>query len=152
MAHISVSIELDASPERVWAVVEPVERHVDWMHDAVAIRFESDQTRGVGTRFLCDTKVGPIKLVDRMEITEWRPNEAMGVRHTGLVTGTGRFTLTPIDLGRRTRFTWAEELIFPWWLGGPIGAFVGGKLVMQAIWRRNLRELAEIVERVGHPA
>jgi uncharacterized protein YndB with AHSA1/START domain len=142
-----VSIELDASPERVWQVVEPVERHVDWMHDAVAIRFETDQTRGVGTRFLCDTKVGPIKLVDRMEITEWRPGEAMGVRHTGLVTGTGLFTLEPIDLGRRTRFTWAEELIFPWWLGGPIGAFVGGKIVMQAIWRRNLRELAEIVER-----
>lgn len=146
MAHISVSIEIDATPQRVWEVVEPVERHVDWMHDAVAIRFETDQTRGVGTRFLCDTKVGPIELVDKMEITEWRPGEAMGVRHTGMVTGTGMFTLTPIDLGRRTRFTWAEELIFPWWLGGPIGAWIGGKLVMGAIWRRNLRGLARIVE------
>ena len=146
MAHISVSIEIDATPQRVWEVVEPVERHVDWMHDAVAIRFETDQTRGVGTRFLCDTKVGPIELVDKMEITEWRPGEAMGVRHTGIVTGTGTFTLTPIDLGRRTRFTWAEELIFPWWLGGPIGAWIGGKLVMGAIWRRNLRGLARIVE------
>jgi hypothetical protein len=146
MAHISVSIEIDATPERVWQVVEPVERHVDWMHDAVAIRFVTEQTRGIGTEFLCDTKVGPIKLVDRMEITEWRPNEAMGVRHTGMVTGTGMFTLTPIDLGRRTRFTWAEELIFPWWLGGPIGAWIGGKVVMGAIWRRNLRGLARIVE------
>lgn len=146
MAHISVSIEIDATPQRVWEVVEPVERHVDWMHDAVAIRFETDQTRGVGTRFLCDTKVGPIELVDKMEITEWRPGEAMGVRHTGMVTGTGMFTLTPIDLGRRTRFIWAEELIFPWWLGGPIGAWIGGKLVMGAIWRRNLRGLARIVE------
>jgi uncharacterized protein YndB with AHSA1/START domain len=146
VAHISVSIEIDATPQRVWEVVEPVERHVDWMHDAVAIRFETDQTRGVGTRFLCDTKVGPIELVDQMEITEWRPSEAMGVRHTGIVTGTGMFTLTPIDLGRRTRFTWAEELIVPWWLGGPIGAWIGGKLVMGAIWRRNLRGLARIVE------
>lgn len=146
MARISVSIEIDATPERVWQVVEPVERHVDWMHDAVAIRFVTDQTRGVGTEFLCDTKVGPIRLVDRMEITEWQAGETMGVRHTGVVTGTGRFTLTPIDLGRRTRFTWAEELVFPWWLGGPIGAFVGGKIVMQAIWRRNLRELARLVE------
>ena len=146
MARNSVSNQIDATPERVWEVVEPVERHVDWMHDAVAIRFETDQTRGVGTRFLCDTKVGPIELVDKMEITEWRPGEAMGVRHTGIVTGTGMFTLTPIDLGRRTRFTWAEELIFPWWLGGPIGAWIGGKLVMGAIWRRNLRGLARIVE------
>lgn len=141
-----MSIELDAPVERVWQIVEPVERHVDWMHDAVAIRFEDEQTRGVGTRFLCDTKVGPIRLVDRMEITEWRPNEAMGVRHVGLVTGTGVFTLTPIDLGRRTRFTWSEELVFPWWLGGPLGALIGGKVVLGAIWRRNLRALDRIVD------
>jgi hypothetical protein len=146
MAAIEVSIEIDASVDRVWQVVEPVERHVDWMHDAVAIRFKDQQTRGVGTQFTCDTKVGPLKLVDHMEITEWQPGRAMGVRHTGIVTGSGMFTLTPIDLDRRTRFTWAEELIFPWWLGGPVGAFVGGKLVMKAIWRRNLRELRAIVE------
>jgi uncharacterized protein YndB with AHSA1/START domain len=146
MSSIRVSVEIDATPERTWQVVEPIEHHVDWMHDAVAIRFETEQTRGVGTRFLCDTKVGPIKLVDQMEITEWEPERTMGVKHTGVVTGTGRFTLTPLDLGRRTRFTWTEELRFPWWLGGPVGAFVGGKVVMQAIWRRNLRLLARIVE------
>jgi hypothetical protein len=146
MAGIVVSVEITATPAQVWQVVEPVERHVDWMHDAVAIRFTGEQTRGVGTEFLCDTKVGPLKLVDRMEITEWEPGAVMGVRHTGLVTGSGRFTLTPIDLGRRTRFTWAEELRFPWWMGGPVGAFVGGKLVLRAIWRRNLRGLRRQVE------
>ncbi|MFM2076414.1 MAG: hypothetical protein RJA49_304, partial [Actinomycetota bacterium] len=98
MPGIVVSIEIDATPARVWEVVEPVERHVDWMHDAVAIRFTTDQTRGVGTEFLCDTKVGPITLVDRMEITEWAPGAAMGVRHTGMITGTGTFSLEPIDL------------------------------------------------------
>ena len=130
----------------MWAVVEPVERHVDWMHDAVAIRFDGEQTRGVGTRFWCDTKVGPIKLVDTMEITAWEPEHTMGVRHIGMVTGSGQFTLTPIDLDRRTRFTWSEELIFPWWLGGPVGAFVGGKVVLAAIWKRNLRDLRRLVE------
>ena len=83
------------------------------MHDAVAIRFQTEQHRGVGTRFVCDTKVGPIELVDRMEITEWEPGVAMGVRHAGVVTGTGRSRLTPIDLGRRTRFAWTEELQLP---------------------------------------
>lgn len=146
MSRITVSIELPASPARVWEVVEPVERHVDWMHDAVAIRFIGEQTRGVGTEFLCDTRVGPITLVDRMEITEWEPASVMGVRHTGVVTGVGRFTLEAIDLGRRTRFTWAETLRFPWWMGGPIGAAVGGRLVMGPIWRRNLRLLKRIVE------
>ena len=143
---IVVGVEIDATPERVWDVVEPVERHVDWMHDAVAIRFTGEQTRGVGTEFLCDTKVGPFKLVDRMEITEWEPGAVMGVRHIGMVTGTGRFTLEPIDLGRRTRFVWEETLVFPWWMGGPLGALIGGKIVLAAIWRRNLRGLRRLVE------
>ncbi len=146
MGDIVVSVEIDATPEQVWTIVEPVENHVDWMHDAVAIRFQTEQRRGVGTTFLCDTKVGPIKLVDAMEITEWVPGASMGVRHVGMVTGTGAFTLTPIDLGRRTRFTWAETLIFPWWLGGPVGAFIGGKVVLRAIWKRNLRNLKRLVE------
>lgn len=143
---IVVGIEIDATPARVWEVVEPVERHVDWMHDAVAIRFTSDQTRGVGTEFLCDTKVGPFSLVDKMEITEWVPGEVMGVRHTGLVTGVGRFTIEPIDLGRRTRFTWAEDLTFPWWMGGPLGAWIGGKIALGPIWRRNLKNLRHLAE------
>lgn len=146
MPGIRVAIDIDATPERVWDVVEPVERHVDWMHDAVAIRFTGEQTRGVGTEFLCDTKVGPFKLVDRMEITEWEPGAVMGVRHIGMVTGTGRFTLEPIDLGRRTRFVWEETLVFPWWMGGPLGALIGGKVVLAAIWRRNLRGLRRLVE------
>lgn len=143
---IVVSIEIDAPPARVWDVVEPIERHVDWMKDAVAIRFTSDQTRDVGTAFDCDTKVGPFSLVDRMTITEWVPGEVMGVRHVGVVTGEGRFTLEPIDLGRRTRFTWAETLTFPWWLGGRLGAWVGGRVALRPIWTRNLRRLRDLVE------
>jgi hypothetical protein len=119
------------------------------MADAVAIRFEGSQTRGVGTKFLCDTKVGPITLTDKMEITEWSPRQAMGVRHVGVVTGTGTFTLTPLDGGRSTRFEWSEDLRFPWWLGGRLGEIIGGKLVMGAIWRRNLKQLKKIVERAS---
>jgi len=142
---IRVSVDIAAPVQKVWDVVEPVERHIDWMADAVAIRFQTEQTRGTGTTFFCDTKVGPIKLVDVMTITAWEPGKVMGVKHTGVVTGTGEFTLEAID-DAHTRFTWTESLTFPWWLGGPIGAFVGGQIVMKAIWRRNLRELKKLVE------
>lgn len=147
MSRITVSIELAASPARVWEIVEPVERHVDWMADAVAIRFTNSQTRGVGTTFDCDTKVGPIKLTDRMEITEWVPEKSMGVKHVGIVTGTGVFTIEPIGNGQYTKFTWSEKLTFPWWLGGPIGEVIGGNIVMKAIWRRNLKKLKALVEK-----
>lgn len=144
MTAIRVSITIDATPAEVWSVVEHVADHVDWMHDAVAIRFTTDRTSGVGTAFDCDTKVGPIRLTDRMEITEWEPERSMGVRHVGLVTGVGAFSLAPLD-GGRTAFSWAEELHFPWWMGGRLGGAVGAP-ILRRIWRRNLRELRTIVE------
>ena len=144
MGRIRVSTIIDAPPAQVWDVVRHVEGHVDWMADAVAIRFTSGRTSGVGTTFDCDTKVGPIRLTDRMEITEWQPRRSIGVRHVGLVTGVGRFTLRAARHGR-TRFTWDERLTFPWWLGGPIGGVVGGR-VMRRIWRHNLGALKRLVE------
>ena len=91
-------------------------------------------------------EIGPFTLNDRMEITEWEPEQRMGVRHAGVVTGTGVFKLAPIDLGRRTRFTWTEELRFPWYLGGTFAGLLGGRYVLASIWRRNLTALARLVE------
>ena len=131
---------LGASPEVVWAYLEDLEAHPQWMHDAVRIRFLTDRRSGVGTRYECDTKVGPFQLTDVMEITEWSPRRAMGVRHVGVVTGTGRFTLQR-RRGGRTRFTWTERLEFPWRRGGPVAARLA-KPVLKRVWKRNLRELA----------
>jgi carbon monoxide dehydrogenase subunit G len=142
--RIRVGITIGAGPAEVWRVVEPLERHVDWMADAESIRFTGPRTRGVGTTFDCVTKVGPIRLTDRMAVTEWEPGRSMGIEHRGVVTGRGRFTLRR-RRGGRTRFTWRESLVFPWWMGGPVGAFVASP-VLRAIWRRNLRRLRSIVE------
>lgn len=149
MARITVSTVIDASPDEVWAVVEDIASHVEWMADARAIRFTSARSSGVGTTFDCDTRVGPLRLTDRMEITRWEPGRAMGVRHAGLVTGDGVFTLSPaggwLRRRRATRFEWSERLVFPWWMGGPAGALVGGR-VLARVWRRNLRGLKRRVE------
>ena len=147
MSVIRVGTSYDAPPAEVWRVLEPIEAHVDWMADAEIIRFTTDQTRGLGTRFECVTRIGPIRLTDKMSITAWEPGRSMGVEHDGLVTGSGRFTLEPLDDGRRTRFTWEEELTFPWWLAGRLGASVGGQTVMKRIWRGNLERLRKLVER-----
>jgi uncharacterized protein YndB with AHSA1/START domain len=147
VAAITVSADFDAPPATVWRVIEPIEDHVAWMADARSIRFLTSQRRGVGTRFTCETVIGALRLDDQMEIIDWQPEHVMGVRHRGLVTGTGRFVLSPLDDGRRTRFTWHEELHFPWWLGGPVGARLGGASALRRIWRGNLRRLKPLVER-----
>ncbi|MGQ0830742.1 MAG: SRPBCC family protein [Microthrixaceae bacterium] len=139
MARIRVRTILDATPAEVWADLEDIASHSDWMADAVGIRFLTAQTSGVGTRFECDTKVGPFRLTDVMEITEWSPGRAMGVTHTGLVTGSGRFTLKRAR-GGRTAFQWRERLRFPLWMGGPLGA-LASKPVLTRVWRRSMRNL-----------
>jgi carbon monoxide dehydrogenase subunit G len=143
---IRVGITIDAPPDVTWRTVEPIENHVDWMADAESIHFTSTRTRGTGTTFECVTKVGPIRLTDRMTVTEWQPGRVMGIEHHGVVTGRGRFTVRR-RRGGRTRFTWNERLEFPWWMGGPVGA-LAAKPVLRAIWRRNLRRLKAIVEAV----
>jgi hypothetical protein len=145
MSAIRVSTVIDAEAAAAWARLEPIERHVDWMADAEAITFEGEQTRGVGTRFVCATRVGPIHLADRMVITEWVPLQAMGVRHEGVVTGTGRFTLEAAP-GGGTVFAWQEDVRFPWWLGGRAGERAGGRPVLRALWGRNLARFKALVE------
>lgn len=144
MSRIRVSTVIDAPPRTVWAAVRDVRSHVAWMEDAVAIRLTSKGKQGKGTTFDCDTKVGPFRLVDRMEVTEWSEGRAMGIHHVGLVRGSGRFTVRRTPRGR-TRFTWEERLRFPWWMGGPTGALLAGP-VLRRIWRRNLTNLKRLVE------
>ena len=141
---LRVGITIGASPAQVWRVIEPIERHIDWMADAVSITFTGASRRGVGTSFDCVTRIGPLRTIDRMTVTEWEPHRAMGIEHHGVVTGRGRFTLR----GRpraRTRFTWTEQLTFPWWMGGAAGA-LAARPVLRAVWRRNLRRLKRLVE------
>jgi uncharacterized protein YndB with AHSA1/START domain len=144
VARIRTRIDIDAPPAVVWRAIEDVESHVGWMDDAVAIRLTSRRRRGVGTTFDCDTKVGPLRLTDRMAITEWKPRHSMGVSHIGLVSGTGHFRLRR-RRGGRTRFSWNERLSFPWFLGGPMGAAVAAP-ILKRIWRRNLANLKALVE------
>ncbi|MXW57570.1 MAG: SRPBCC family protein [Acidimicrobiia bacterium] len=139
MARIRVSTTIEASLDSVWEYVRRIDSHTEWMADAESISYQSDQTEGVGTAFECLTKVGPLRLNDTMVVTEWAEKEAIGVRHTGLVTGEGRFTLAPAGTDR-TEFCWTEELQFPWWMGGILGDIVGAR-ILEWVWRRNLKTL-----------
>ncbi len=142
---VIVGITIERSAGDVWADVRDISSHVTWMQDATAIRFLTDHVEGSGTRFECDTKIGPFKLTDVMEITEWVDARRMGVRHVGLVEGTGVFTLT--ELGPdRTEFRWEEDLVFPWFMGGRVGAFVS-RPILRLIWKRNLTRLKARLER-----
>jgi uncharacterized protein YndB with AHSA1/START domain len=141
---IRVRVIIDASRAMTWSMLEDIDSHVAWMADAQSITFTTSQRDGVGTTFDCHTKVGPIRVVDAMTITEWVPGEAMGVDHHGVVRGSGIFRLHGAK-HQRTLFSWEERLAFPWWLGGYAGERIAQPLLVH-IWRGNLARLKRIVE------
>lgn len=144
MATIQITQAFSVTPDVLWQELRQINRHVLWMHDAVAITFNDDQREGVGTQFLCTTKVGPFVTQDKMVITQWVDEEVMGVEHRGLIRGSGTFELAANATG--SELSWREKLDFPWWLGGPLGSYVASP-VLRRIWRENLRALASVTER-----
>jgi hypothetical protein len=149
MTRIVTAAQIAATPAEVWRVASDLAAQPNWMHDALAIRFASPQTSGVGVVMDCDTRIGPIRLTDRMVVTQWVDGREIAIRHEGLVNGTGRFMIEPDRVG--TRFTWSEDLLFPWWLGGPV-AGAAARPVLAAIWRRDIRTLRLLAETAAAPA
>lgn len=143
MFPVRVSVFVDAPLADMWHAVADLPSHTVWMADAVAIRFPAGQTAGSGTVMDVDTRIGPFRLTDRMEVTRWFPPRSIEVAHQGLIRGQGRFDLAPMAGG--IRFTWTEELRFPWWLGGPLTALLA-RPVLAFVWRRNLRRFQAMME------
>ena len=143
MATIEISTHINVSPEILWEELRHIDRHVNWMNDAVSITFTSPTTEGVGTQFSCLTKVGPFKTTDIMTITQWQENKVMGVEHVGLDKGTGTFHIEPH--GEGSTITWKESLSFPLFFLGSLGALAATPLLTY-IWKKNLTNLKNIVE------
>ena len=113
------------------------------MSDAESITFTSSSRSGTGTKFVCLTKVGPIRLRDKMEITNWQEGSEITIQHSGIISGSGSLSLDEIG-EKQTLLTWREDLNFPAIFIAPIGPFVAKK-VLGRIWKLNLQRFAERV-------
>jgi len=143
MPSVTVSIDIKAPLVEVWEAAADLAGHGRWMGDVESIGFDSDARQGPGTVMRVATKVGPFRTTDVMVITAWEPGRRIAVEHSGLFTGRGEFVLSPV--AGATRFTWMEDLVFPWRFGGPIGATLSRPLFTW-IWRRNLHRLKALLE------
>jgi hypothetical protein len=83
---------------------------------------------------------GPFRTVDIMEVVGWEEGRLIEVDHRGLITGRGSLGAYPLE--EDTMVTWEESLVFPWWLGGVVTAWLT-RPMFAAIWRGNLRRLEE---------
>lgn len=146
---VNVAVDIAAPADEVWEHASDLPSHTEWMRDAKAIEFLSGSTSGVGTTMRVLTKVGPLKTSDVMTVTRWEEPDLIEVRHSGTVTGLGRFEIEALDAAT-TRFSWHEDLEMPWYFGGTLGLPISER-VLAMIWKANLRLFKEMVESAHRP-
>jgi carbon monoxide dehydrogenase subunit G len=133
---IRTSTVVAAPIDVVWADLADVGSHVEWMSDVSEISFTSPENSGVGAIYEVRSRFGPVRLRDRLEISDWRPGETLAVRRRGVVGGEGRFTLEAIS-SDQTRLIRDMDLDFPWWLGAGIGERIAAPL-LRRLFAANL--------------
>jgi len=143
MPSVTVWVDIEAPLDKVWEAAADLSGHGRWMSDVESIGFDTEVRQGPGTVMRVLTKVGPLRTTDVMVVTAWDPRRRIGVEHRGLFSGRGEFVLSPV--AGATRFTWMEDLVFPWRFAGPIGATLARPLLTW-IWRRNLQRLKMLLE------
>jgi uncharacterized protein YndB with AHSA1/START domain len=145
VAEVSVTVDVEASPEAVWAAAVDWDRQGEWM---ALTRVSGGHGRGATlTAF---TGIGRLGFDDPMTITAWEPPYRCVVRHDGdVVRGTAAFEVVPTERG--ARFVWTEWLVLPFGLAGELGFAVVKPLVLWPL-RRSMRRFAAMVSSRGTPA
>lgn len=139
MPEITLSVDVDAPPEAVWAAVIDWDRQGEWM---LLTRVRGGH--GLGATVEAFTGVGRVGFLDPMTITHWRPPLRCEVRHRGrVVRGSAAFEVEPLPDGR-SRFVWSEWLLLPLGAVGRLGFALLRPLVVAGI-RYSLRRFARWV-------
>ena len=111
MAPVVERIEINRSPEDVFAYLDDLSRHGEWDEQIVSTLVETDGPTRVGTR-ATDTRKLPFGKQDiAYEITEHDPPRRSAFRGVnGAVRPVGSVTIEPLDGGARSRVTLEFEL------------------------------------------
>ncbi len=140
MPEVSVSVDVDASPEQVWRTAVDWPTQARWMF-LTHVDVTSGDGHQVGDELSAFTGIGRVGFVDTMTITAYDAPQCCVVRHTGkVVRGTAAFEVVALGPDR-ARFVWTEWLELPLGLVGQVGFALFRPLFLWPL-RRSLRAFA----------
>jgi carbon monoxide dehydrogenase subunit G len=147
--ELTERIDVDAPPERTWAVLTDWTAQGEWMLatdvrevDGPAQRLHGRLAARTGLPLPGGRHVG---VLDTMIITKWEPPRLVEVQHTGrLIRGPGIFRIEP--RGEQSTLVWTERLYLPYGYLGELGWFLIRPLAVAGI-RRSLRRFAAVASR-----
>jgi uncharacterized membrane protein len=140
---ITESIEIDRTPEEVFAYIDQLERHGEWQGAIVSVEVETEGPTRVGSRAAEMRRVpgGTRRLT--YEITEHDPPRRASFRGvSGPVRPDGTVTVEPVGDGSRSRVTLQLEL-----KGHGLGKLIA-PLAMREARKRVPEDQARLKERL----
>ena len=106
MTTITHSVEIDRSPEDVFAYVEDLARHGEWQDTVVATTVTPEGPTRVGTRATETRKMGNREQTVTYEVTERTPPRSFAFKGIdGPIRTIGHGTVEALDGGSRSRVT-----------------------------------------------
>ena len=144
MARIEESIEINASPQKIWPVVR-WDKVPEWMGIIKKVEYTSEETDKIGATAHWVGEAGGVKSEWDTETTEWEQCKRGAWRSTGgMFTGIGSMTLTPTEAGTTATFMMDYELPY-----SIFGRIIDKLRVCKAVEKgaiEGLRKLKEITE------
>ena len=139
MGHVRDTFHIDASPDRVWALVTDLSRYSEWQAGLVEVKDSSGSLDHVGSKFTAVVQVMGRRLEATSEVTKVEPGKLIEQR--GSVVGGGpavsTFRIEPVSGGTDMTVELAYELP-----GGLIGD-IADKLFMERAIERQIRHSNE---------
>lgn len=110
--NLSVQVDVEASPETVFAAATDWDRQGEWML-GTTVRVRRGDGRSVGSELEAVTGIAGVGVADHMQITVWDAPSRCEMRHLGrVVRGVGIFAVRPRGRDAAT-FEWIEQLELP---------------------------------------
>jgi uncharacterized protein YndB with AHSA1/START domain len=140
------SIEITASPEKVWPFLVEPEKILKWFTLLQKFEYTGEKRSGVGATFYYEEKSGGQLMKCHYKVTDWVENKkiAFGVTSGSLNKDDQVWSVEAAPAG--SRFTMYEDLEMPMGIFGKIIGALFGQMMVGGDMKKilaNLKKLAE---------
>jgi len=152
MGHVSIDMEIEATPEEVWDVVSDPRNLPRWDRHISNVRGVPDEGLALGDRYTTDLRMFGVRGTVEAEVLEMDPPKRSRIRLRGLLDATVNTSVSPLAGGRRSLLEHDVEYHFR---GGGLAAFATQGLELTGgpgvVLRRGVmaqkRQIEEMVRR-----
>lgn len=142
--RMQMGIDIEAPPELVWTYLVEPDKAMSWYTMLTTFDWTDDQ-RGPGATFYWEEDVRGKIYANTFRTTEWTPHRLFAfesVEGNFFESYTERWTIEPTGSG--CRFSFDDDLVFPYGFFGKIMGFFG-----ELMARRSSRQILQNIKRLA---